>query len=38
MTEEEIIPTFALLLMAGSKTTATLLSVVTFYLLKNLKL
>ena len=35
MTEEEIIPTFGLLIMAGSEKTATLLSVVTFYLLKN---
>lgn len=35
MTEKEIISTFAVLLLAGSETTATLLSAVTFYLLKN---
>jgi cytochrome P450 len=35
MTEKEIISTFAILLLAGSETTATLLSAVTFHLLKN---
>jgi cytochrome P450 len=35
MTKEEIIPTFAILLLAGSETTATLLSATTFYLLTN---
>jgi len=35
MSKEEIIPTFATLLLAGSETTATLLSAVTFYLLKT---
>lgn len=34
MTKEEIIPTFGILLLAGSETTATLLSAVTFYLLR----
>jgi len=34
MTKEEIVPTFAILLLAGSETTATLLSTVTFYLLE----
>jgi len=33
MTKAEIIPTFAILLFAGSETTATLLSAVTYYLL-----
>lgn len=35
MSTEEIISTFAILLVAGSETTATLLSVTTYYLLKN---
>lgn len=35
MTEKEIISTFAILLLAGSEATATLLSAATFYLLKN---
>ncbi|RDW66665.1 cytochrome P450-10 [Coleophoma crateriformis] len=35
MSIEEIVPTFALLLLAGSETTATLLSVTSYYLLQN---
>ena len=35
MSTEEIIPTFGILLLAGSETTATLLSAVTFLLLKH---
>jgi cytochrome P450 len=35
MTEKEIVSTFGILLLAGSETTATLLSAVTYYLLKN---
>ncbi|TVY67409.1 Cytochrome P450 monooxygenase aclL [Lachnellula suecica] len=35
MTSDEMVYTFATLLMAGSETTATLLSVVTFYLLQS---
>lgn len=35
MSKPEIIATFAILLLAGSETTATLLSAVTYYLLKN---
>jgi cytochrome P450 len=35
MTIEEIIPTFAIILIAGSETTATLLSAVTWHLCKN---
>ncbi|KAH7306093.1 cytochrome P450 [Rhexocercosporidium sp. MPI-PUGE-AT-0058] len=35
MSKEEIIPTFAVLILAGSETTATLLSVVTYCLLSN---
>lgn len=35
MSKEEITATFSILLVAGSETTATLLSAVTFYLLKN---
>ncbi|KAF4627434.1 hypothetical protein G7Y89_g10724 [Cudoniella acicularis] len=34
ITVEEIIPTFAILIVAGSETISTLLSAVTFYLLK----
>jgi cytochrome P450 len=34
MSKEEITATFSILLVAGSETTATLLSAVTFYLLK----
>jgi cytochrome P450 len=32
MTKDEIIPTFAILLVAGSETTATALAATTFYL------
>jgi cytochrome P450 len=35
MTTDEMVPTFGLLLAAGSETTATLLSTVTFCLLRN---
>ncbi|KAG9237249.1 cytochrome P450 [Amylocarpus encephaloides] len=35
MSREEIVPTFGILLLAGSETTATLLSAVTFLLLKH---
>ena len=35
MSQNEIISTFGLLLLAGSETTATLLSAVTYYLLTN---
>lgn len=35
MTRDEIISTFNIVLLAGSETTATLLSAVTFYLLSN---
>jgi cytochrome P450 len=35
MVTEEIIPTFSVLLLAGSETTATLLSVVTYLILKH---
>lgn len=35
MTKEEIIPTFAIILLAGSETTATTLSATTFLLLKH---
>lgn len=34
MSKEEIIPTFAILLVAGSETTGTLLSTVTYFLCK----
>ncbi|KAE8449542.1 hypothetical protein EG329_008151 [Mollisiaceae sp. DMI_Dod_QoI] len=35
MTEKEIISTFGIILLAGSETTATLLSAATYYLLKT---
>lgn len=38
MSEAEIVPTFGLLLLAGSETTARLLSAATFYLLTNQRL
>ena len=37
MSESEIMATFGLLLLAGSETTATLLSAVTYYILTNQK-